>query len=279
MSINLASPINWSHPLNRGLVARYITLPVFRGNQWRDSAKGNHGTLTNAPTWQPGRNNTWGSLRLVGASNQSVFLPDRNYGIASGFTLAVWHYGNINELGSFLGRDDSGGERFWQFRKTTDPHVASFIRFDAGGSVVTNITGTTALISNVWRRVLATFTGTGSFIYVNGTQEASDAVTTANLDGTGTIPAIGCRSGEQSTSEPITAYLDDVCFWNRGFTATDALLDYREGLLGYPTVLNRIQPVYGKIMAGGGGAFDPATGFAYIDQTHQIRQRHVVVAY
>lgn len=51
--INLAHPPNETHPLNRGLVGWWVALPNRTGKRWLDlSAQGNHGTLTNGPTWR-----------------------------------------------------------------------------------------------------------------------------------------------------------------------------------------------------------------------------------
>ena len=75
-----------------------------------------------------------------------------------------------------------------------------FVRFDATNSVVTNISSTSSINTGSFVMVTATFDNTiGSKLYVNGTQEASDSVITANND-------------------PITTYMDVGKFLN---TATD----------------------------------------------------------
>jgi hypothetical protein len=75
--IDTACPVDWAHPLNRGLVADWTILPIpgWRGGlTLRDLVRGgrrpNDGTLTAGPTWggAKGRPGGFGSLNTNGTS-------------------------------------------------------------------------------------------------------------------------------------------------------------------------------------------------------------------
>lgn len=77
-TLDHACPVEWSHPLNRGLVGEWAVPPLsgWRGaNTLRDLVRGgkfpHDGTLTNGPTWAGprGRPGGYGSLALDGTND------------------------------------------------------------------------------------------------------------------------------------------------------------------------------------------------------------------
>lgn len=83
-TINLARPINWDHPLNKGLVSMWSAIPSWNnGTIWKDLANKNHGTLTNmvqGSTSGWSRNaaiGQYGSMLFDGTTvGQSIKVPD-----------------------------------------------------------------------------------------------------------------------------------------------------------------------------------------------------------
>jgi hypothetical protein len=64
--IDTRNPIEWRHPLNRGLVSWWLPFgPWQGGGTLRDLARRNHGTLTNGPTWAAGRDG-FGAVKFDG---------------------------------------------------------------------------------------------------------------------------------------------------------------------------------------------------------------------
>lgn len=106
-------PLDWSHPLNRGLVGEWSVIPNdgWRGGvTFRDLVRGgkcpHDGTLTNRPTWQGPRGTPggYGSLGFVSASSQQVTAPVPSALLSGGFTLTLAIVGTLAAgTGSGLG--------------------------------------------------------------------------------------------------------------------------------------------------------------------------------
>src|SRR6516165_9159941 len=102
--LDCRSPVEWSHPLNRGLVAEWAIAPLTgwnKSNVLRDLVRGgkafNDGTLTGTtiPTWQIGhiKNGGWGSLFYAAGSarNSWVSFPTAITPVTNtSVTLAAW---------------------------------------------------------------------------------------------------------------------------------------------------------------------------------------------
>lgn len=97
LCLNPASPINWAHPTNVGLVSEWANLPGGqwgRGTLWRDLnvGKQNSGTLTNGPTWQgpAGRPGGYGAMSFVSGSSQYAVVASSSFTGPSSKTWSCW---------------------------------------------------------------------------------------------------------------------------------------------------------------------------------------------
>ena len=70
LTLNYGMPVNWQHPLNRGLVSWYKVLPMRAGGgRWVDIANVNHLTLTSAYMLDGGLKPMLGSTAVSATSN------------------------------------------------------------------------------------------------------------------------------------------------------------------------------------------------------------------
>lgn len=242
--IDWTNPINWNHHLNDGLLASWLVTPYNQGGTVLRDLTGLHdGALTNmdpATAWvNTDRRGSFGALEFE--SLDYVALPDAAYDIATGYTLSIWFNMATSTDKQLLSRDDSTGERFWQFRMDGSG-VIRFIRFDAANNVVANLSTGMQYDGLVWHHAVATFDNSvGSAIYVDGKEEAFDGDTTDNRSNTGTIPALGVRSGEEDTNEPFSGLLSDARIYDRALSASEAAELHQLSQLGYPGIIRRVQ--------------------------------------
>ena len=91
-----------------------------------------------------------------------------------------------------MGKDDSNGHREFQFR-VDDEDILQFIRFGSTDNLLASLKGSTDITDSNYYCLSATFdSGVGSVIYVNGSSEDSDIITTAN-NNTDEVLLIGAR--------------------------------------------------------------------------------------
>lgn len=168
-----------------------------------------------------------------------VQLSDVSLGITTGFTITAWVKTNtVTNTPQILNRDSFSGPscRDWQFYISTAGKVG-FIRFNSTPSVVTNFQSTGTVNDNNWHFVCAVFdNAVGSKIYIDGSQDGSDSVTTNNNDATGVTPVIGAgHNGNPTIQNIFTGSIDEVGFWTRGLSASEITSLYNSGAgLQYP---------------------------------------------
>lgn len=107
---NAGDLINPTWPGNTGLVSEWANLPSGvggGGDKWRDWVRksGNHGTLTNGPTWAgaSGRPGGFGAMSFTAASSQYVDCGLPLSGTYSQLTLAAWMYRATTGLNVMVG--------------------------------------------------------------------------------------------------------------------------------------------------------------------------------
>lgn len=229
--IYLPQPVNSRHPLNRGRVAWWLTVPgIYGGRQWFDLCGLHHATLTSMTTGEGWRASTrpggFGAMLFNGTNGHYALISS----IASpaAFTMALWV--NSSSIATSQVALCVGSSINLHFIEL----VTSKIR---GYDNTNNIDGATTLQSNTWYRVIFTSTGAVGSVYLNGVLDgqltsapgavAADEATIGNYrSGFATFPVIG--------------FLDDVCLWNRALSAVEIKADYDLSRLGYPGVLNRV---------------------------------------
>ena len=243
-SINVAQPVDWTHPLNRGTVGWWLNLggPPVKGQLLRDLRGRSHGTRTNGAAWAgpKGRPGAWGSVFFDGSDDyvdvgtSSLFTLDK-------FTVSAWVFltvGDINCMAVAHGDDVATGGYLIYYNS------GGYYQFLAGGGSYS--TAATATVGQ-WDMLTATFDGTTASLY-RGPGLLDDSPDSVGVY----VPAdLTLRIGRQLSSVapqydfPWNGYIDDVHIWNRALSKDDVQHYYDLSRRGYPGLLNRSRLVVG----------------------------------
>lgn len=169
--IDVTEPIDWGHPLNRGLVALY-SAPAgfpFGGATLRNLCGKNHGSLVSDTTWTTGTHE-FGSLNIGGSTGYAdvVGLPAPS----NDFTIVMAVYpttagATVDHQTTFSSGND--------YAAYVSVGASKLNFYDAGTG--TWLTGTLAVPLNEWTLIGCGYTaGTGRYLYVNGKPDTSGLV-------------------------------------------------------------------------------------------------------
>jgi hypothetical protein len=245
-AINLACPVNRSHPLARGLVSFWLPLPGRMGRIYLDDIAGrNHGTLTNGPTWVGGPN---GFGAVNGSSGGYV-------NFAAGPTL-------LNEFvvtarfrtpSSFSGDQQifrlNGGaaaNAIWFYLRNSDGSVRVDDFNSSGGMGFQTLDMTGALAASTWYTI--------SYRLVSGTQEIwRDGVLAGSRSYSGSRnttnqPAALGLIAQPNGTQPLNGVLG-CCIVQAA--AVSPMLVHQEIMRAFPTLLNYLPR---RVSAEAGGA-------------------------
>ena len=249
--LNASSPVNWSHPLNRGRLAWWLAHPALpRGGKWFDlcglsAKKATNGVLTNGPAWSgsKGRPGGAGSLNFD-ASNDYVDLASAAL-LTSGrpFTMAWWER-VTSTSGVFPSRFRlvvSGAAREFAVIRTD---VASYTYVAFGMFAVGGLRATVPSITSsvgTWNRVVLvgdvspTNTTIGNWrAYTNGFSATVASGGPFSDPGTNTVS----RIGYDNIDDGANVAMDDICIWSRALSAGEVAAEYKQSLRGHPDTLN-----------------------------------------
>lgn len=234
--LNLAQPINWDHPLCRGLSARWRATRAWRsGNKLRDLARANHAVFQSTTGWG-GNRGIRESAALVALNGTSDYLLCPNRELNGTVTvLATVRLATVAAAARALLSCASGGAAV-DFSSEVN-RTGGRLSMVWGATVVVTSTTTMAVnqsyvVGYVRSGSAAAWTGT---TYLNGLADGS-AGTATNPNGTGSALTLGRFAGGSSSF--FSGQLDDVwLFDGRAFTATDMWHAYGDIRRGSPDTL------------------------------------------
>lgn len=173
--VDPSCPINWQHPLNRGLVGEWSVAPgaSTRGLTWRDFVRGgrkpNDLTPTGVATWcgPGGRRGGFGSMKLTGASS-SYFTGTCPLGTGNiPHTVAAWV--NVPSTTGGFGYDIATyGQNGQMILPTIQSNNLNFSHW--ADDLTTSFTFT-----NVWKFVAFTYVAGDKRIFIDGIQATSSS--------------------------------------------------------------------------------------------------------
>lgn len=233
--IDTRNPVDWRHPLNRGLRGAWLSIPAAGwagGNTLRDLVRRNPATTTNGPSWVGGRGG-FGALSFNGvnqsaqtAANPFGANPITNWTLAAGVTplslsgeqVYFGHGGETGVSGGYCLELESG-----KFK----------ILFNGAFRIDPNFTptlGTRYLFA-------ASLTAPNLFrAYVNGSLVLSSASTPLAPDATHPVH-FGFQPGPGRYANTV---IDSGMVWHRALEGADHAALYRQWRRGYPGTLNRL---------------------------------------
>lgn len=241
--IDLRTPVNWAHPLNRDLRAWFLALPVAAGGgsrTWRDlAAKTGDGTFSDgvAGHWKPpaGRTGAFGAVDLSGSNRlDTTSNAQQDFTGLSAITMSAWIFPTATGDRVIMGRPTSDGfdDQYYMILNAS----TSILGGGASGLFGGNFSLSIPWATSKWNHVLITSDVSTAYCYVNGRLSASFAATGGTINS---------KSGAQFTigsNRPIFFFqgqIDDVRLWARLLSATDAMQVYQLSLQGWAGLLNR----------------------------------------
>lgn len=181
------------------------------GNSNDSSGNSNNGSDTNITYSQV--NSKFGKCAGFNG-NGIITTPSSVYMSATQFLLSIWVKTISSGTGSGMlisSSNNDGSIISYRLRYNKNTQTVQFIRNDNSGNIVTNITSSITINDGKWHNIIATLnTSIGSKIYIDGTERASDSITTQN-NITSLSTAIG---GAQYGGDYFTGEIDEVIIEN-----------------------------------------------------------------
>lgn len=246
-------PVEWGHPLNRGLLSWWTPLRGRgAGGTLFDIAGRNHGTLTNGPTWGPGRPGAeeFGAVILDGV-NDYVTLPLSGTFTEATFAVALRRFVNTPPVSSETGwgvLNSADSDTHYPF---TDGNIYDatlrFNRITVGAGLVTDRTK--------WHTVIVTTRpGAGGWVYYQNAQ----AVTSATGDASVTLLSTSTFGRSLPSSVYIAAEVGEIRVWGRALSASEVAGWNDQWQRGNPDIIRRLPTSRSFVGSGGGGSFNAA---------------------
>lgn len=260
-NIDWLQPVNWDHPLNRGLVAWYLAIqnqPGWGSSKWldlTDPVHGNHGTLTNmdpATDWvassSPGGFGAIGladtGLESAGTS-QLINVPITRFASNSPFSYFCWVYPiafqNFAGVGGHLALAGFSG---WSMYCHGDQTVGTYL-----GS---HRRSTATIALNAWSYVGATYDGSNLILWINGNSVRSDSgvIYTGHTFDEFSVGGFYVVSDPASPGDFVGS-LNDARLYDRALWADEVSDYYHLSQQGYPGLLNRTDSRFYSLPSGG----------------------------
>lgn len=252
--IDAVCPVDWSHPLTKGLVSWWLCVPGWMGGSRlvdiaRPGPHGNHGTLTNGPTWAgSSRPGGFGSIGTVGDADayvQNAASSGLPTGASSPWTFAFWHRtrtlkslscpfgfgeeargagGTVGAKRAVLQFGGAGDYYFWGENRDWDTGVA----WD---------------VDSTWHHVAFTYdAASGAFgdlrFYRDGRLAAGPNTLASTLTTAGSY-LYACTKHPSGTSPD--ADFDDGIILARCWSAAEVAAWYDQSRRGHPDTLRRLR--------------------------------------
>lgn len=242
-NINYGQPVNWAHPLNRGLLAWWLVLPQWRGGKrFRDLCNRYHGTLTDmdpSTDWVSSRGRP-GGFGALQTDNSMQFVDVGDVDVLEFtdeiFTWSAWFNQVAGDDGYLMSKNEGSSGWGWYFNNGS-------ITVYLNGSA--DLTVSSVYTTAVWNHAIATCDGTTITMYINGKSVGSGPRDFDLQTNTGAL-----HIGAALLALPFNGLIDGVRLSNRHYTASYAASLYLEELQGYPNLLNRFSmPYYVKAAA------------------------------
>jgi len=240
--IDPAMPLDWSHPLNRGLASRWKVIPNsgWRGGlTFRDLVRGgkkpNDGTLVNGPTWVGGgRRGGYGALSFDGTDDWVDFGNSSQFDITSKLTLSVWIYQASLVDGGIVTKWTTGAGTDNSYLIYAQSDNSTNFSIEQSDNTIKN--ALTDCVLGQWRHVVATADGSNIQLYSNGQASGSAVAYDGTLKTTTKKVVLG-RLRQEDNIYSFSGKIDDVQIYNRGLSAREVAQLYQEQLRGSPETL------------------------------------------
>jgi len=198
----------------------------FDGNSFDSSGSGNTGSATDI-TYSSGK---FDDAAVFNGTSAFVRMPSKDYSASTSFTLTAWIKTTGTTEQHIITRDkvnmspSSNNRRCWQFRIDASTGVLRAVRFQNNTTVLSNFASTASVNDGNWHHVAMVFdNAVGTKIYIDGSVDGSDALTTNNNNVSDSQPVVGAIQGGTGGVEIsfFNGMIDEGVFYNRALTSSE----------------------------------------------------------
>jgi hypothetical protein len=198
----------------------------FDGNSSDSSGSGNTGSATDI-TYSSGK---FDDAAVFNGTSAFVRMPSKDYSASTSFTLTAWIKTTGTTEQHIITRDkvnmspSSNNRRCWQFRIDASTGVLRAVRFQNNTTVLSNFASTASVNDGNWHHVAMVFdNAVGTKIYIDGSVDGSDALTTNNNNVSDSQPVVGAIQGGTGGVEIsfFNGMIDEGVFYNRALTSSE----------------------------------------------------------
>lgn len=241
--VNTGQPVNWSRPLNRGLLHWWKPLPHNWGsNTLFDIANRNHATKVSTATQWNAESILGGTKSISGWTSASYYSLASTVSLSSEYSIVAWWRLNLFSTYQFA-IAGAGAAIFGMNIGSTSFYCRPI---DGGTAYTPAISGA---VSGQWQQaVMAVKYNTTSYCYLDNVKSGSMAVGT----GITQFNTLGAYS-----SYPMLGSIAELRIYNKTLSDSEVFQLRIEALQGYPNLLNWIEPrawSFGSAVQGGGGS-------------------------
>lgn len=234
--------INWSHPLARGLVGCWLFNEGTGSRVFDLSGYGNHGTLTNTPTWVNGDDGS--AINYVSTSSQYIDCGSiRDIQAPITIVTKVYCDTSFATWDGIVGRNSNLGFEYAIYWKPSVKQAK--YAFKGSGVTKTVQTPTNFLKPDAWNIIVATYDLVNMRIYANGLEGGSLATTVTPAPGSSGNHSIRLGDAQGAGVGTMDGKQAWVYLYDRALTAAEVAQLCREpyGMFERPTDVAAFAPV------------------------------------
>lgn len=249
-SVDWGNPVNWSHSLNRGLLAWWLVAPNRQGwksYRLRDLCRRYHGTLTNMPNGSCWVGNHFGVPSLLYDDTDDYVLC-RSGSIAATLTDCTvssrFYTANADNAGGggraiYAERAASGNDIFKLDYSDDTSLGRPFFTWRNDGGTLTQVRPSSGTYNNQWVTFDVVVAGTAVTIYINGVSAGTGTVSTKNFTDAGLDSRIG--GDARGTAATWGGNISSVRIHSVALSASEIAAKYQIERRGWGAMLSRVQ--------------------------------------
>lgn len=249
-AIDLVSPANPLHDLNRGRVLWLMDVPgLDEGPKWYDLSRvgggGLDGSLTGLSAGYghlpPQRSGGWGRVGFDGANVIANVPHSPTIALTGDMTIGFWMAPTSASLAAVTILCEKGHDAAINCSYGIGWNAGGPLAFVHGNSFFAISSYTPAAGVPIYVTAARSTIGLSVTWYVNGVQQGAPAGYATGPSANTESLGIGGR-GNLTAGARYAGWLDDFSLWNRALNAAQALDAYRATVARHPGVLNRWTP-------------------------------------
>lgn len=221
----VGTPIQYDHPLSKGIVGHWLFNEGAGDRVYDLSGNQNNGVFVNEPKWVAGKFGR--ALEFDGNDDYvDVGSPSKALLVGRNLTIVVWVRRDSSIRGVILGAEKESGSHALYY---IDLDASHYFRFwcESESDVDYTVSSATTYNNSDWHQVVATDDGSNLKIYIDGVFSNSQAASFTPPDAIDNFN-IGFAQERGGNPNHFNGLIDNVSIYNRALSAEDVMQLYHE---------------------------------------------------